>query len=162
MKNKFALILALCTGFTFTYGQENTSISDLCSNGKIYKLVLHSSSKFVDITPKDFDSTGDPYFTHQVDLNNDGKDDLIVNLKDCSDPTHCKFGVYIQCEEGKYISVYKPEYWLPSFRISKNEKGWKEIVLYERDEEAFLQGKKDKIITVKDTLKFSGKAYTIK
>ena len=150
----FALILTmLCCGVLIAEAQESNKISDLCSSGKKYTVTMDSSSKFVTITPKDFKSDGDPYVTHHIDLNNDGKKDLIINLKDCSDPTHCKFGVYLQCDDGKYISVYKPEYWLPSFRISKNETGWREVVLYERDEELLK-------ISVKDTLKFKGKSYS--
>ncbi|UOB17634.1 hypothetical protein [Abyssalbus ytuae] len=148
MKNKFALTSTLLFTVFISFAQ-----ADICADKKKYSIDLDASSKFVTITPKDFNSEGDPYVTHNIDLNNDGKEDLIVNLKDCSDPTHCKFGVYIQCEDGKYLSVYQPEYWLPSFRISENEKGWKEIVLYERDIEA---GK----IFVKDTLKYNGKIYS--
>ena len=162
MKTKVSLILTLCTGFIFVYAQNNTSIDDLCSSSKKYKIELNSSSKFVVISPKDFKSEGDPYYTHKTDLNNDGKDDLIINLKDCYDPTHCKFGVFIQCEDGNYVSAYKPEYWLPSFRISKNTEGWKEIILFERDEAAFNEGRKDKIITPKDTLEFQNTIYKVR
>lgn len=154
MNKRTPLIFAFFTGLLFVFGQNTASIDDLCATSKKYKIDLSTSSKFVEITPKDFNSKGDPYYTHNVDLNNDGKKDLIVNLKDCTDPSHCKFGVYIQCEEGKYISVYIPEHWLPSFRISKNTDGWKEIVLYERNIEL---GR----ISVKDTLKFNGENYHI-
>lgn len=152
MKKIVPLILTFFIGFMFVLGQDNTNINDLCSSEKKYKIELNASSKFVKISPKDFNSTGDPYYTHNIDLNNDGKKDLIVNLKDCSDPTNCKFGVYIQCADGSYVSVYKPEYWLPSFRISKDSIGWKKIVLYERD----LQVGR---ILVKDTLKFNKALY---
>lgn len=154
MNNQISLILAFFTGLLFVFGQNTASIDDLCTPNKKYKIDLRASSKFVEITPKDFNSDGEPYYTHHVDLNNDGKKDLIVNLKDCTDPTHCKFGIYIQCDNGEYVSVYSPEYWLPSFRISKNTDGWKEIVLYERNIEL---GR----ISVKDTLKFNDLNYTI-
>ena len=152
MKKIVPLLTFALTGFMFMNGQVSTSITDLCSSGKKYKIELNSSSKFVKITPKDFNSKGDPYYTHQVDLNNDGKMDLIVNLKDCTDPTHCKFGVYINCDGDNYISAYDPVYWLPSFRITKEATGWKKIVLFERDLDA---GR----LSVKDTLKFNSKNY---
>lgn len=74
-----------------------------------------------------------------IDLNFDGRNDLIVNFGDCGDGGDGVYGIYAQQADGKYACVFEPDHWdsekwsvLEDVVTIVNGTRWMDITLYNR------------------------------